>query len=95
MKTKFVLVETVSQYRMRYLVEVPKNSELIALDVVTQDKAKEFSQKHIGESILSHRVIDRKKAVSLYRQDHSYLHNWTDEQCFDNGLTRIQDYDQD
>lgn len=76
-KTQFVLVETILQYRMRYVVEVPVgiddhgvDTSLWALDTVTCDEAKEFSQKYLGETISSHRVVNKKEILSMHDNDH-------------------------
>jgi hypothetical protein len=52
-KTKLVLVETVSSFRMRYVVEIPEDaSEEIAHDfALNSEDVKEFSQKHVGEEV--------------------------------------------
>jgi hypothetical protein len=44
MKTEFVLVECVSTFRMRYVVEVPEGKSEYALDTVVMNEANEFSQ---------------------------------------------------
>jgi hypothetical protein len=55
--SKFVLVETISQYRMRYVIEVPDDhndgefpctAETWAEDTVTMEEMTEFSQKWLG-----------------------------------------------
>lgn len=79
-ETEFVLVETVLQYRMRYCVEVPKGETEWALDTVTCEDAKEFSQKFIGETITSHRTVTEEEALSICREDNDYIRTWTDEQ---------------
>jgi len=63
-ETQLVLIECVSSYRIRYMVEVPKgidtlgnDKSLWALDTVSMNEAREFSQEHIGEQIISHRVV--------------------------------------
>ena len=89
-KTQFVLVETISQYRMRYVVEVPVgvddhgvDTSLWALDTVTCDEAKEFSQEWLGETILSHRVINKKEILSMLAIDNPEWINHTDEKKLD------------
>lgn len=64
-KTNWVLVETVNMYRMRYVIECPVDHPEYALDTVTTDQANEFSQKHIGETISSYRVISEEDALAL------------------------------
>lgn len=72
---ELVLVECISQYRMRYLVEVPKGKKEWALDTVTMDEAKEFSQEHLGETIVSSRIISEQDAMALCKQDNDYMFN--------------------
>jgi len=77
--TELVLVETVSSFRMRYVVEVPVGKKEWALDTVTMNEAEEFSQEHIGEQIVSHRVINTHEYHDIFNQDNDYLKNWSDE----------------
>jgi hypothetical protein len=92
MANKWVLVETISMFRNRYMVEVPDNKIDWALDTVTMEEAKEFSQLHLGETIVSHRPIKEEKAIKLFKEDNSYLSIWTDEQIKKSGFTSIKDY---
>jgi len=77
---EWVLVECVSQFRERYMVEVPKGKAEWALDTVTLHEAKEFSQEHLGEVIVSHRVVSLKEALELCDTDNDYCKKWNDEQ---------------
>ena len=92
---QWVLVECVSQFRQRYMVEVPvgidqfgKDKSEWALDTVTMNEAKEFSQEHLGETIVSHRVISREDALALCDKDNAYVAEWTEEQKLDTFFTR-------
>jgi hypothetical protein len=76
---EWVLVECVSTFRERYMVEVPKGEELWALDTVVMNEAKEFSQKHLGETIVSHRVISEEDALELCDNENDYAKNWNKE----------------
>jgi hypothetical protein len=85
-KTQLVLVETVSMFRMRYMVEVPvgtddygKDKSLWALDTVTMEDAKEFSQEHLGETIVSHRVVSKEEALALCDIDNDYTKSWSED----------------
>ena len=85
-QTQWVLVECVSTFRQRYMVEVPvgtddqgKDKTLWALDTVTMEEAKEFSQEHIGEQIVSHRVVTKKEALELSDIDNDYTIAWNEE----------------
>lgn len=81
MANKWVLVEAVSQFRMRYMVEVPEENPEWALDTVTMQEAKEFSQEWLGETIVSHRVMkDEEEALRLCEQDNDYCCTWDDGQ---------------
>jgi antitoxin component of MazEF toxin-antitoxin module len=77
--TEWVLVETVQMFRHRYCIEVPIGKAEWALDTVTMEEAKEFSQLHLGETISSHRVISEEEAVKLCYSDNDYLKSWTPE----------------
>jgi len=79
-KKEWVLVETVSQFRMRYMVEVPAGKKEYALDTVTLNEAKEFSQEHLGETIVSHRVVSNKEAFTICDEDNHYCSSWTKAQ---------------
>lgn len=81
METEFVLVECISQYRMRYVVEVPKGKSDWALDTVACEQAKEFSQKWLGETIFSHQVIPtRDGVIALCDKDNDYCSTWPEDQ---------------
>ena len=79
--TEFVLVETVSMFRMRYVIEVPKGKSEYALDDVVMKEAelKEFSQEHLDEIIVSHRTIKPKKILKLIDNDNEYCKSWSPE----------------
>ena len=87
--TEWVLVDTVSQFRQRYVVEVPKGKSEYALDSVTMEDVKEFSQKHLGETIVSHRVISEKDALDLFDEDNDYLKDFTDDKKMECGFTPV------
>jgi hypothetical protein len=77
---EWVLVDTVSQFRMRYMVQVPKGQKHWALDTVTMNEAKEFSQEFMGEQIVSHRVVTQEEALDICDVDNHYCSSWTEEQ---------------
>jgi hypothetical protein len=85
-ETQWVLVEAVSMFRERYMVEVPvgvdrygKDKADWALDTVTLSEAKEFSQEHLGETIVSHRVVTKEDALAMCDKDNDYARVWNDE----------------
>ena len=91
--TELVMVECISQFRQRYLVEVPKGKTEWALDTVTCEEAKEFSQLHIGETIVSHRVISKEEAIAISDVDNHYCKHWSEQQKIDNFFTLRKDYE--
>lgn len=92
-KTELVMVECISTFRMRYVVEVPKGKSEWALDTVTCQEAKEFSQEHIGEQIVSHRVISKEEAIAISDIDNDYCKEWSDQQKIDTFITLRKDYE--
>ncbi len=85
-ETQWVLVETVSTFRERYMIEVPvgvdrygKDKADWALDTVTLEEAKEFSQEHLGETIVSHRVVTKEEALAMCDKENEYAKVWNDE----------------
>lgn len=88
METEWVLVECVSQFRMRYMVEVPKGKADWALDTITCAEAKEFSQEWLGETIVSHRALDSKQeALDLCREGNGYAASWEDDKLVETFFT--------
>ena len=77
--TEFVLVECVQSYRTRYIIEVPKGKPEWALDTVALNEGKEFSQKDIGEQIVSHRPVSTLEILELCDQDNAYAEPWNEE----------------
>jgi len=73
------LVETVSMFRIRYVVEADNASD--AKDEVTMNNGdlNEFSQLHLDELITSAREIDREEYLRLFDEDNDYLREWDDE----------------
>lgn len=85
-ETQWVLVECVSTFRQRYMVEVPigvddygNDKSEWALDTVTLQEAEEFSQEYLGETIVSHRVVTKEEALALCDKDNDYTKSWDEE----------------
>ena len=99
-ETQWVLVETVSMFRERYMVEVPvgvdrygKDKTLWALDTVTMGEAKEFSQEHLGETIVTHHVVTKEDALAMCDKENDYAKKWNDElkiQTFFTTMTEVE-----
>lgn len=100
--TQWVLVETVSMFRMRYMIEVPigvdrfgNDKSTWALDTVTMNEAKEFSQDHLGETIVSHRVVSKKEALKLCDIDNEYTKSWDKDQKINAFFTKKEEHIKD
>ena len=98
-ETQWVLVEAVSMFRERYMVEVPvgvdrygKDKADWALDTVTLEEAKEFSQEHLGETIVSHRVVTKEEALALCDKDNAYCLSWTEEMKMNSFFTTMAEH---
>lgn len=87
-ETELVLVDAITMYRMRYVVEVPKGKAVWALDTVTCNEAEEFSQKHLEEVISSHRVITKEEFIKIFNEDNDYMADWSDELKLQRFVTR-------
>jgi hypothetical protein len=73
------LVETVSMFRMRYVIECESAEH--AMDVVTmREMEDEFSQEHLDEVIVSARELKTKEEyLELFDVDNDYCKSWTEE----------------
>lgn len=81
MNNVWVMVEAVSTYRVRYLVEAPADHLEYALDTVSMREAKEFSQEHLGELVSVHcGTMNEAEALADCRVVNDYCASWTDEQ---------------
>ena len=84
---KLVMVDCLSQFRIRYCVEVEDDIDH-ALDEVIMEyddtKFNEFSQEHLRPSpvILSHREISKEEYLRMFDEDNDYLKDWSEEQKF-------------
>ena len=98
-ETQWVLVETVSMFRERYMVEVPVGVDIYgkdkvewALDTVVMEEAKEFSQQHLGQTIVSHRVVTKEEALAMCDKENDYAKKWNDELKIKTFFTSVGDY---
>jgi hypothetical protein len=84
----WVLVEAIQSYRLRYMVEAPATNPEYAMDDVTCEDAKEFSQFALPEVITSHRVLTEEEAIALCDKDNDYTNGWTKEQKIKSFFTK-------
>lgn len=87
------LVETISMFRMRYVIEA--NNADDAKDEVTMNNdsgvLREFSQYHLDEVITSAREIDRGEYLRMFNEDNDYLQDWDEDQKLT--FVNVIDYD--
>jgi predicted XRE-type DNA-binding protein len=88
-ETEWVLVEALSQFKVSYMVEVPKGKAEYALDTVTMEEAQEFSQEHLRPTdiILGHRVVTKEEALALCDKLNDYGSTWDEETKIKNFFT--------
>jgi hypothetical protein len=84
---KKYLVETVSMFRMRYVVEAEEPDH--AADEVCMEGAEEFGQRHVAENIINVREVSDDEIPKLFFEDHPYLEGWGPERAFDY-ITKIK-----
>ena len=89
--TKYVIVTAISSYRMRYCIPVDELQELNvevpvegremewAEDCVTCNEVVEFSQKHVGETIIDSEILTEEQMLEKFDADNDYLKDWTRE----------------
>ena len=80
MEKKLYLVETVSIFRHRYVVEAKEAEHANDEVVCNNGNLEEFSQKHIDENIISTREITPDEYIKIFDVDNDYLKDWTDVQ---------------
>ena len=82
--TKLVMVETLSQFLHRYVVELPDDApNFRATDhVLFNSEAQEMSQNHLGQMDLSTREITKEEYLRLFNEDNEYLSVWDEEKKF-------------
>ncbi len=89
--TKYAIVTAISSYRMRYCIPVDELQELNvevpvegreiewAEDCVTCNEVVEFSQKHVGETIIDSEILTEEQMLEKFDADNDYLTDWTRE----------------
>ena len=79
---KLYIVETVSMFRMRYVVEALEeehaNDEVVC--GIGNTDFQEFSQHHIDEVITDSREITIEEYLKIFDKDNDYMQSWSEEQ---------------
>jgi hypothetical protein len=101
--SKYMMVDAISQFRMRYVIEVPDDCEVediengkygctaeeYAMDSVTCEQTREYTQKHLGETIVSTREVTLEEAIEQYRKEEPLFGQWEDDTIIRNHITEI------
>lgn len=83
--TKYAVVTCISQFRERYVIPIDDLQALNtdspvqldwAGDCVTCNEVQEFSQKHIGETIIDIAEMTEEEILKLFDSDNDYLKGW-------------------
>lgn len=82
---KLVMVDCLSQFRIRYCVEVEDDNDHALDEIICRYEDvdfKEFSQEHLLPSpiIISSREISKEEYLRMFNEDNNYLRDWTEEQ---------------
>ena len=81
---KLVMVEVLSQFRNRYVVEVEDNIDDALDDYVCNEynvNYREFSQKHLDPTtIIDHYEITEEEYFKMFDKDNEYLQKWSTAQ---------------
>jgi len=83
--TKFVMVETISQHRVRYVVELNDDEPIDHAEdqfMFREDDPEfhEFSQEHLGNVIVASREISKEDYLRTFDEDNDYLASWSEDQ---------------
>jgi hypothetical protein len=82
---EYVVVTAISSFRQRYVIPMDELAKLNpdepvnpswALDCVTCEEVKEFSQRHVGEQIIDAQVVKEAEILQFFDADNDYLAEW-------------------
>ena len=83
MTKKLVMVDVLSQFKMRYVFEVEDKIEHALDEYICKEnnlELKEFSQTHLEPTvIIDHREITKDEYIKIWNEDNYYLEEWDDE----------------
>lgn len=87
MSKDYVVVTTLSQFRIRYVMhkddlqkmnpDNPVNMIEWACDTVTADEVEEFSQEFLGDKIIDTQLCTENEMLELFDRDNDYLQSWS------------------
>jgi len=82
--SKYVMVNAVSMFNMKYVIEVPDEVEDKDLldhvkKQVDEENTKEFTQRHMGETVSNYDVVTQQDILDTFRNEEPYFAEWSDE----------------
>lgn len=82
--SKYVMVNAVSMFNMKYVIEVPDEVEdKDLLDRVEKQVSAgdtlEFTQRHMGERVSNYSVVTKDEILKEFRSEEPYFASWEDE----------------
>jgi hypothetical protein len=82
--TKYLYVNTISQFAINNVVEVPDDITDAEIEDIKQNILDnvydDFSQRHIGVEIVSDRIIAKEQMLFIFDRENSYLADWSEQQ---------------
>ena len=91
-KKKYVMVECVATYRLRYVVELNEDDpKEWACDTVVRGPEEELAQHFLGETIISHREVSKEDLKQLAVEDCSVYEDWSEEEVLERLVIRNDD----
>lgn len=82
--SKYVMVNAVSMFNMKYVIEVPDEVEdKDLLDYVEKQVSAgdtlEFTQRHMGETVSNYSIVTKNEILEQFRSEEPYFAEWEDE----------------
>ena len=94
-KKKYVMIETISMFKIKYCVELPDEMPegctpyTWGADTVVANEAKEFSQRYLDEVISDYTVLTEEEALAQFREEEPNFAIWGDELIKTNHFTKV------
>ena len=82
--SKYVMVNAVSMFNLKYVIEVPDEVEdKDLLDHVEKQVSAgdtlEFTQRHMGETVSNYSIVTKNEIIEQFRTEEPYFASWSDE----------------
>ena len=82
--SKYVMVNAVSMFSMKYCIEVPDEMEDKDLldhveKQVSAGDTKEFTQRHMGETVSNYSIVTKDEILEQFRSEEPYFASWGEE----------------